>query len=63
MVSPMGQVSTAQPEHKLAFLSKTHLVSSEVVLHCQTGPLEALAWISLQEPVAHLLLQGLDAGR
>lgn len=44
MVTLMGQVSTVQPKHKLAFPSKTHLVNSKVVLHCQTGPLEALAW-------------------
>lgn len=31
-------------EHNLAHPSKTHLMSSKVVLHCQTGPLEALAW-------------------
>lgn len=44
MVTVMGKVSTVQPKHKLAFPSKTHLVNSKVVLHCQTGPLEALAW-------------------
>lgn len=50
MVTLMGQVSTAQPEHKVAFSSKTHLVSSKVSSIARQGHWRPLLGISLQGP-------------
>lgn len=38
-----GHVSTAQPEHELAFPSPAHLGSRQVVLHHRMGPWQDLA--------------------